>query len=264
MKRELSVASVILALAACGNAASAVSRFSAGRIVGGKATTIEAHPFQVSLVYFNYHRCGGSIINENYVITAAHCVNSLYDYELRFLKIRAGSSYLESGGTLHEISRCKYHSYFSESHYDYDIALIKVKQPFEFGSTIQPIELPPAGYTLPVGTVVSISGWGRLTSDGNLPSVLQVVEVPIIDRTYCGNLYSYLNVITERMICAGYEKGGKDACQGDSGGPLFLGNTLVGLVSWGDGCAVAYQPGVYTNVSNLLHWVFEETGQDFF
>ncbi|XP_046748300.1 uncharacterized protein LOC124412466 [Diprion similis] len=262
MKREQLLLGVILALAACG-AEGGISRFSEGRIVGGEATTIEEHPYQISLVYFSSHRCGGSIITEYFVATAAHCVASLSSSLTSYLQIRVGSSYRNSGGTLYSISYFTYHDSYNSLTYDYDIAVIKVTLPFEFSTTVQPIEIPTSDYTLADGTLVAVSGWGRLSSGGSLPTVLQVVEVPVLNNTYCAELYASTNPVTDRMICAGYDEGGKDACQGDSGGPLFYENILVGIVSWGDGCAGAYQPGVYSRVSVFREWLVNQTGVDF-
>lgn len=86
------------------------------------------------------------------------------------------------------------------------------------------------------------------------------VSVPIVNRSECADAYRYMNTITDRMICAGYTSGGKDACQGDSGGPLTADGLLYGLVSWGYGCAKPKYPGVYTNVANLRSWIKTHSG----
>lgn len=86
------------------------------------------------------------------------------------------------------------------------------------------------------------------------------VSVPIVSKSECGDAYKYMNEITDRMLCAGYTSGGKDACQGDSGGPLTGDGILYGLVSWGYGCAKPNYPGVYTNVANLRSWIKAHSG----
>ena len=110
------------------------------------------------------------------------------------------------------------------------------------------------------GSLSVVSGWGRLSSGGIIPSQLQAVEVYITSRAECDSAYADFGGITVNMICAGVPGGGKDACQGDSGGPLVVDGQLVGIVSWGIGCAQADYPGVYSNVATLKSFVTEQTG----
>jgi trypsin len=106
-----------------------------------------------------------------------------------------------------------------------------------------------------------VSGWGTLSSgSSSLPTQLQAVTVNIVSSSECDSAYSSYGGITENMICAAVSGGGKDACQGDSGGPLVAGDSLVGLVSWGVGCAEARYPGVYSNVAALRGFITAETG----
>jgi trypsin len=130
---------------------------------------------------------------------------------------------------------------------------------FTFGVGIQPIGLttdePPAGSSSVV------SGWGTLSSgSSSLPTQLQAVTVNIVSSAECSSAYASYGGITDRMICAAVTGGGKDACQGDSGGPLVVEKLLVGLVSWGVGCAEPNYPGVYSNVATLKDFITEHTG----
>jgi trypsin len=130
---------------------------------------------------------------------------------------------------------------------------------FTFGTGVQPISLtkqaPAAG-----GSAV-VSGWGTLSSgSSSLPTQLQAVAVNIVSASECNSAYSSYGGITDNMICGAVTGGGKDACQGDSGGPLVSGGNLVGIVSWGVGCAEARYPGVYSNVAALRGFVTDETG----
>jgi trypsin len=130
---------------------------------------------------------------------------------------------------------------------------------FEFGPGVQPIRLTNAEPYAGHNSVVT--GWGTLSSgSSSLPSRLQVATVPIVSREECDASYSAYGGITENMICAAVEGGGKDACQGDSGGPLVVDGLLAGLVSWGAGCAEPLYPGVYSNVASLRSFVTQETG----
>uniref|UniRef100_A0A8D2J1V4 Peptidase S1 domain-containing protein n=1 Tax=Varanus komodoensis TaxID=61221 RepID=A0A8D2J1V4_VARKO len=155
-----------------------------------------------------------------------------------------------------------------------DIALMKLKSPVNFTDYILPICLPDASVNFFPGERCWITGWGQILQGESLqaPQTLQELEVPIISRDECNNLYNTtdeMNPIKADMICAGYPEGGKDACQGDSGGPLACKRdavwTLAGVVSWGDGCAKPNHPGVYTLVPFYADWIqdtmaFEASG----
>jgi secreted trypsin-like serine protease len=111
------------------------------------------------------------------------------------------------------------------------------------------------------GQLAVVTGWGTLSSGStSLPSQLQVVTVPIVSHEECNKAYEEYGGITDNMICAAVPGGGKDACQGDSGGPLAVGGQLVGIVSWGIGCALPDYPGVYSNVAALMRFVRQQTG----
>jgi len=134
----------------------------------------------------------------------------------------------------------------------------QVSPPFTYGTGVQPISLAS---TEPADNALSVvSGWGTLSSGGSLPSQLQAVEVYITPHAECNADYAAYGGITDNMICAAVPGGGKDACQGDSGGPLVVGSQLVGIVSWGVGCAEADYPGVYSNVATLRSFVYDNTG----
>ena len=134
----------------------------------------------------------------------------------------------------------------------------QVSVPFAFGLGVQPIAL--TSVEPPAGALAVVTGWGRLTPGGLLPSQLQAVEVNITSREACNSAYAQYGGITVNMICAGVPQGGKDACQGDSGGPLVVDDEVVGIVSWGLSCALADYPGVYSNVATLKDFVTNVTG----
>lgn len=139
---------------------------------------------------------------------------------------------------------------------DYDVALVRVNQtnPFVYSATTAAVAL--ANVAPAAGSPAFVSGWGTTSSGGSsLPRNLRWVEVPIYDREACNDAYAQYGGVSEQMICAGLEEGGIDSCQGDSGGPLSANGVLVGIVSWGLGCAVAGYPGVYSNVAVLNEWI---------
>ncbi|XP_016838732.1 trypsin-7 [Nasonia vitripennis] len=228
-----------------------------GRVVGGYETSIEQHPYQVSLRYKGRHKCGGAIIAEDWVITAAHCLKSSNPSHL---SIKAGSSTLGGRGQVVDVHHVIRHEDYSRRESDYDIALLQLESPLALGSKIQPIELAEAADYYSTGSKASVTGWGVEESSGELSNYLREVSVPLISNSECSRLYGQRR-ITERMLCAGYVgRGGKDACQGDSGGPLVQDGKLIGIVSWGFGCAEPNYPGVYTRVTALRSWISEIAG----
>ena len=136
-----------------------------------------------------------------------------------------------------------------------DVALIKVTEPFEFKSTTRAIDLFNILEESYPGEMSTISGWG-LTEQNYAPYQLRKVEIPIISKSLCNDAYYEFGGLPKGQICAAYYgQGGKDACQGDSGGPLVINGKLAGIVSWGNGCAEAYYPGVYSEVAYFRDWI---------
>ncbi|XP_019893814.1 trypsin alpha-4 [Musca domestica] len=224
-----------------------------GRIVGGSFTTISSFPWQISLQRSGSHSCGGSIYSANVIVTAAHCLQNVASISV--LKVRAGSSYWTSGGVLLSVAAFKNHEGYNPSTMVNDIAVIRLSSSLTMSSTIRPIALAT---TAPVnGAEATVSGWGTVESGSNsLPTQLKYIDLKIVGRTQCSSAtYGYGAEIKATMICAA--AAGKDSCQGDSGGPLVSGGLLVGVVSWGYGCAYANYPGVYADVAALRSWVVE-------
>lgn len=232
-------------------------------IVGGTDAVKGEFPFQVSIQKNGTsHFCGGSLIKPNWVLTAAHCVanwssNTKVIVGLHDRNDKVGT---ESFSVLKVITNPQWDS----EKYDYDFALLQLSgdskfTPIELNST--EIAIPEDG-TDPV--MVWTSGWGT-TREGSfgLPRILQKVEVPLVSSKVCNSTTAYSGKVSDRMLCAGLEQGGKDSCQGDSGGPLFVqrasGNPLlVGVVSWGEGCARANKYGVYSKVNNQVDWISQQ------
>uniref|UniRef100_A0A1A9WR49 Peptidase S1 domain-containing protein n=1 Tax=Glossina brevipalpis TaxID=37001 RepID=A0A1A9WR49_9MUSC len=227
--------------------------YAAGRIVNGIKTTIENRPYQISLqlIANGRHICGGSIISEDIVVTAAHCLQSVTPSDLQ---VRLGSTYYNDDGILTGVKALKYHEKFDHK-LMYDIAILKLDKPVKQSSKVRYIEL--AREVPKTGTPAVVSGWGVTCSSGCGPSrVLMEVEVSFLERKDCASKpYHYGEQIRETMVC-GYAIE-KDSCQGDSGGPLVVESKLVGVVSWGEGCAKNGYPGVYTDVSALRDWILE-------
>ncbi|TRY87416.1 hypothetical protein DNTS_013896 [Danionella cerebrum] len=240
-----------------------------GRIVGGKNSDDGEWPWQVSLhIKTIGHVCGATIINNLWLVTAAHCVQD--DEEFQFSQPDQWKVYLglhnqeeTSKSTERHVKRIIPHPKYNHSNYDNDIALMELDSPVTLSKKIWPVCLPEATHDFPTGKSVWITGWGKLRAESDaLPSVLQKAEVRIINSAVCNTLLAH--GITPRMICAGVLTGGVDACQGDSGGPMTSIESnghmfLAGVVSWGEGCGRRNKPGVYTRVTEYRSWIRDIT-----
>ncbi|XP_040296135.1 serine protease 27-like [Bufo bufo] len=238
------------------------------RIVGGTDAVDGEWPWQVSVHYQGSHICGGSLISTQWVLSAAHCFEnsvSAADYQVYLgfhrLWVKPPPQAVISGvHTL--IVSAEYNGTGSRG----DIALLRLSAPISPSPYILPVCLPSASVTFPCGLECWVTGWGHTAFHGDRPSngTLQKVRTPLIDHETCDTLYhiwslDYSTIIQEDKICAGFVKGQKDSCQGDSGGPLVCKVDGVwyqaGIVSWGEGCAYPFRPGVYTLVPAYEQWI---------
>lgn len=171
------------------------------------------------------------------------------------LSVRMGSSEFATGGRLMPVHKIHQNKKYDPSIIDYDFSVLELGSDIEFDETMQPIDLPEYEEPVPNGLMLDVSGWGNTLAVDESNKILRSAKVPKVSHEDCDVAYSSYGGITDRMICAGYKEGGKDACQGDSGGPLFSNNTLVGVVSWGFGCAKPNYPGVYSRVASVVDWI---------
>ncbi|XP_008307873.1 transmembrane protease serine 4a isoform X2 [Cynoglossus semilaevis] len=227
------------------------------RIVGGTDALIEDWPWQVSLQQGGQHTCGGTLVSPRWVVTAAHCFTGS-NRELSRWKVVTGRTYMGTlGGT--SVDRIIMHGNYDSARNDYDIALMRLSSPVTIGETRRPVCLPPKAFGVAAGASLTVTGWGYLEENGNVSPSLQKANIPLIDHSVCSGPTIYGSSITPRMMCAGFMSGGIDACQGDSGGPLVHYTAskwhLMGVVSWGVGCAQERRPGVYCNVEEMLDWI---------
>jgi trypsin len=227
-------------------------------IVGGVEATRGEFPFQVSLQSSTgSHFCGGSLIKEDWVLTAAHCVSS---WNMKNKIVIGLHDQKDKSGT-ETFSTKKYlaNPSFNRGTLDYDYALIQLNGKSKF----KPIALNDKEIPISDDVVVMnvwTSGWGTINEGSYaLPQFLNKVEVPLVSTMRCNAKESYDGSITDRMVCAGLKEGGKDSCQGDSGGPLFVQDggdfLLIGVVSWGEGCARPNKYGVYSKVNAAYEWI---------
>lgn len=226
------------------------------RIVGGEKTNILQHPWQVALnirLDGQTAFCGGSIIADRWVLTAAHCFKrSTKSSEVR---AKAGATDYMASGVWSDVERIVIHEGYDPKTQENDIALIKLRT----RSRGKVIPLVNGNQSFSSGQPFEVTGWGATSESGDASHILMKANVPYVDNATCNAPDAYEGVIKPGMMCAGYREGGIDSCQGDSGGPLVWrtedGPVLVGVVSWGEGCARKLKYGAYTRVTNYADWI---------
>ncbi|XP_075716273.1 plasma kallikrein [Rhinoderma darwinii] len=238
----------------------------ASRIVGGSNSILGEWPWQVSLhlkLSSYRHVCGGSIISNQWIVTAAHCV---FQWPLpRFWSIFAGfvnQSEITPTTPGLDVEQIIVHPAYTLAEGGNDIALLKLKTPIAYNDNQQAVCLPPLQDSFVLPSTCWITGWGYTNESGSTSNVLQKAEVPLKYSTECQRSYS-TQMISNKVLCAGYKHGQIDSCKGDSGGPLacVVDKTwyLIGITSWGDGCARPDKPGVYTKVTEFTDWIVKRT-----
>jgi len=230
-------------------------------IVGGNAAIPNSWPWAVTIFEYGKHSCGGTIINESWILTANHCVDSMGRF-----KVGVGYHNLQKKGHGQMIKVTKVieaNFIDEEGAFDFrDLALLKLAKPIKFNKYIQPICLPEQGKEFKIGQKFVAVGWGSLKQGSAGPKDLNQVILPYIPDSVCSkDEWLGKSFLPGLEICAGYSEGGKDTCQGDSGGGLVYFHDEKwyqgGIVSHGNGCGDEKSPGVYVKVSEYVNWIKE-------
>nr|XP_033322626.1 chymotrypsin-1-like [Megalopta genalis] len=223
------------------------------RIVNGEDAKLGEIPYQVSLQKSNSHFCGGSVLNTNYVLTAAHCVEGQI---ATAVKVVVGTINWQDQQNVHAVDKIIIHEgYNPRDSWRNDIALLKLKTPLKLDKNIAAVRLPKENEAVAAKSPAIVSGWGRTSVGGPIPNILQKAKLQITDQTVCKNAYKNIGSVYETHICANDPSTTRGACNGDSGGPLVVDGKIVGIVSWSMSCALSQYPTVYTRVASYVSWV---------
>lgn len=235
------------------------SHNKSNKIVGGVESDITQHPYVVSLQNSRGHYCGGSLVAPNFVLSAGHCVDFIEPKDMKIVIGSQSNSASASTAEVHKVVKVTTHPEFvntwSEISHDYAVIELETESAFAPVSMVGFGEDP---FSVSADGNSTTLGWGTLREGGSLATTLMEVTIPLVTTEEC--LVAYPGDINDSMICAGLKEGGKDSCQGDSGGPLVVNNAdnvevLVGVVSWGIGCARPNKYGVYAHVAFARDWV---------
>uniref|UniRef100_A0A8C4PZF9 Peptidase S1 domain-containing protein n=1 Tax=Eptatretus burgeri TaxID=7764 RepID=A0A8C4PZF9_EPTBU len=235
------------------------------RIIGGQNSILGRWPWQAAMHKYNSF-CGATLISDQWLVTAAHCIpwfdfrNEILQNSITIYLGRLNRTQSNNEQVSRKVKRVITHPKYNPNTIDYDVALLHLNRFVNFSSFIQPACLPSSSHLFATGQKCWVTGWGATKYKYSYPSTLQELEISVISDQNCSDLYSTINdVITPRMMCAGFIEGGKDSCYGDSGGPLACQSRgtwfLAGIVSWGYGCALPNFPGVYTRVTSVVDWI---------
>jgi len=237
MRRLLVV--LLALLTATGTAAADV------QVIGGERASIEANPWAVYLTDDRGAQfCGGTIVAPMKVLTAAHCALGRSPSELRVVAGREDKLDRDSGVSV-AVTDIWIHKQYISADEGEDVAVLTLKKAVPY-APLPIAELSDRALYEP-GTELRALGWGRTSENGKTSRYLLQAALPVLPDTYCAE--SYPQFVRTDMFCAGYEGGKIDTCQGDSGGPIVAGGKLVGVTSWGEGCARKGKPGVYVRIA---------------
>ncbi|XP_030060906.1 enteropeptidase [Microcaecilia unicolor] len=234
---------------------------TSSKIVGGSDAAQGAWPWIISLYYNGRPLCGASLLSNEWLLSAAHCVYGRNSQPSQWKAVLGLHSHLNLSSpqtVTWAVDQIIINPHYNKRTKDSDIILMHLEQQVNYTDYIQPICLPKKQQEFLPGMNCSIAGWGRTDYQGSGANILQEAEIPLITNVKCQEQMPEYN-ITKNMICGGYDEGGIDTCQGDSGGPMMCQINerwfLAGVTSFGYECARPHRPGVYVRVTQFVEWI---------
>ncbi|MGW4226026.1 S1 family peptidase [Streptomyces bauhiniae] len=216
-------------------------------IVGGTTTTTTAYPYVMQITDASGNQfCGGTLVSAKKVVTAAHC---MVGESTSSVRVVGGRTYLNgTNGTVSRVSKIWINPDYTDATRGDDVAVLTLSTSMPY----TPVSYVSSSQTsvYAAGTTARILGWGTTSENGSSSNQLRTATVPTVSDSSCRSSYGS-DFVQSDMVCAGLTSGGVDTCQGDSGGPLIIGGVLAGITSWGEGCAEAGYPGVYTRLTTF-------------
>uniref|UniRef100_F6S3Y5 Complement factor D (adipsin) n=1 Tax=Xenopus tropicalis TaxID=8364 RepID=F6S3Y5_XENTR len=227
-----------------------------GRILGGQDSKAEVRPYMASIQQNGIHQCGGVLIADKWVLSAAHCAtNSSYsslNVMLGAISLSKPEKYKIVVKVLREIPHPLYNSTIKH----HDLLLLELSEKVTLSPAVNPLPFQNENIDISAGKRCLVAGWGQMRLTGKKPDTLQELWVPLISRDVCNRRNYYDNEITANMICAGESR--KDSCEGDSGGPLVCDGIAVAIVQGGfRKCGNPTKPGIYTLIEPYKSWIME-------
>jgi secreted trypsin-like serine protease len=245
--RQTAATLVATAAAATALLASPTASAAPQPIVGGTTTTTTSYPFMMQITDASGNQfCGGTLVAAKKVVTAAHCMAGESTGSVRVV---GGRTKLNgTDGTVSRVSKIWIDPDYTDAANGSDVAVLTLSTSMPY----KPVSYVSSTQTgvYAAGTTARILGWGTTSENGSSSNQLRTATVPIVSDSSCRSSYGS-DYVQSDMVCAGYNSGGVDTCQGDSGGPLLIGGVLAGITSWGEGCAEAGYPGVYTRLATF-------------
>ncbi|GGY09266.1 S1 family peptidase [Streptomyces anandii] len=225
-------------------------------VVGGTTTTTTAYPFVMQITDASGNQfCGGTLVAARKVVTAAHC---MVGETTNSVRVVGGRTYLNgTNGTVSKVSRIWVNPDYTDATSGDDVAVLTLSASMPYTAAKYVSASDTGVYA--AGATARILGWGTTSESGSSSNQLRTATVPVVSDSSCRGSYGS-DFVASDMVCAGYSSGGVDTCQGDSGGPLLIGGVLAGITSWGNGCAEAGYPGVYTRLTTFSGLVSAQVG----
>ncbi|KAJ2948066.1 hypothetical protein O0L34_g9863 [Tuta absoluta] len=230
------------------------------RIVGGDVTTIDQYPFIAAmLVRFNgqvfFQNCGGSILNEKTILSAAHCYSGQNAAASRW-RVRVGSSFRSSGGVVHNVARIINYPEYDKDAWDHDISVLHLETFMVFNDVVQQVQIAGPNYFPADNDRIWSVGWGQTSFQGTPSEQLKHVEQRVMNQQQCMSGFAP-GIITDTMLCVtSVSNVDEGTCQQDSGGPNLHNNVLVGVTAFtGAPCAAAGSPSSTARISSYFDWI---------